>query len=177
MVWRASENRPLTFEFTPYFPPSRLSHTCGDRQGLHLERIGLAVHPLHHCRRTTDKPPDPGTGLPSFRPILFFIQCIHIQSEFFKTLYLILFLQKLVLQVFVQIAVSFEPRGTVHYFIRVVAESLQRAPSGFVPVQVTVDSLIPVKNGERAFQQCHRVQYEIVVAIIPIRVASTRGSR
>ena len=69
------------------------------------------------------------------------------------------------MQVFVQILVSFVQRGTVHYFIRVAfAESLQRAPSGFVPVQVTVDSLIPVKNGERAFQQCHRVQYEIVVA-------------
>ena len=78
---------------------------------------------------------------------------IHILSDF-NTLYLILFLQKLVLQVFVQILVSFVQRGTVHYFIRIAfAERLQRAPSGFVPVQVTVDPLLPLKNRERAFQQ------------------------
>ena len=31
----------LTFEFTPYFHRLAFHNTCGDRQGLHLERIGL----------------------------------------------------------------------------------------------------------------------------------------
>ena len=44
------------------------------------------------------------------------------------------------LQVFIQVLVAFIQRGTIHQFIRIAfAECLQRAPSGFIPIQITVD--------------------------------------
>ena len=69
-----------------------------------------------------------------------------------------------VLQVLVQVLEPLVQGGTVLYPVAVaLSESLQRTPSGFVPVQVTVDPLIFVKNGKRTSQQRHRVQYETVV--------------
>ena len=69
-----------------------------------------------------------------------------------------------VLQVFVQVLEPLVQEGAVLYPVTIAfSESFQRAPPGFVPVQVAVDFLIPVKNGKRAFQQRHRVQHEVVV--------------
>ena len=143
----------FTFEFTAYFHRLAFHNTCGNRQGLHLERIRLLY--FHFIRtggqqqnRQTQEQDCHHSGQSSF-----FIHCIHILSDF-NTLYFILYLQELMLQVFVQVLVTFVQRGTIHQFIRIAfTECLQRAPSGFIPIQITVDPLVPVKNRERAFQQ------------------------